>query len=192
MKRLVIASTNLAKVGEVAAALEDLADWTVAPLPPGLPEIAETGSDYSENAVLKALHYGRLVEGFALADDSGLSVAALNGRPGVHSARYAPTAEMRNQRLLAELRAAGPVQRAATFHCAFAVARSGEIIWSIQSSLHGSITTEPAGKFGFGYDSVFFVPGLQKTLAELTLDEKNRVSARGMALSQLREFLSLQ
>lgn len=192
MKRLVVASTNAGKIREVSLALSDLAEWNVESLP-DLPEIEETGSTFLENATLKAAHYSRFMSGLTLADDSGLCVDALGGRPGLHSARYAPSADERNERLLTELAARDEAtERTASFYCAFAVARSGDIVWTIQSELRGQIAVTPRGDFGFGYDPIFFVPDYGKTLAEMSPSEKNQISARGQALQGLRHFLLTQ
>ena len=190
MKRLIVASTNAGKIREVSLALSDLHDWNVESLP-DLEDIEETGATFLENAALKASHYSRTIEGLVLADDSGLCVHALEGRPGVHSARYAPSTNERNQRLLGELAALGPdADRAAAFYCAFAVARSGTVVWTVQTDLKGRITTQPIGEYGFGYDPIFEVPDAGKTLAQMFASEKNRVSARGRALQELRSFLT--
>jgi XTP/dITP diphosphohydrolase len=192
VKRLVVASTNAGKIREVSLALSDLPDWTVDSLH-DLPDIEETGTTFLENATLKAGHYSQIIEGLVLADDSGLGVHALDGRPGVHSARYAPSAVERNARLLGELDGLGPnVDRAAAFYCAFVLARAGTVVWSTQTQLPGRIATEPVGEWGFGYDPIFYVPELGKTLAQMTPSEKNQVSARGRALQQLRGFLLAQ
>ena len=192
MKRLVVASTNAGKVREVSLALGDLPDWNVESLP-DLPEIEENGSTFLENASLKATHYSRFVGDLTLADDSGLCVMALDGRPGIHSARYAPSANERNDRLLSELATLGPaVDRSAAFYCAFAVARDGKILWTVQTELRGQITEKPAGDYGFGYDPIFLVPEYEQTLAQMMTGEKNQVSARGKALHQLRNFLVSQ
>ena len=188
MKRLVVASANAGKIREVSLALSDLADWNVESLPE-LPDIKETGTTFMENARLKALHYSRFIAGLVLADDSGLSVHALDGRPGIHSARYAPSTEERNSRLLGELAAAQGTNRSATFYCAFAVAREGTILWTVETELHGKIAEAPVGEFGFGYDPIFFVPDFGKTLAQMSSTEKNQASARGRALQALRSFL---
>lgn len=189
MKRLVVASTNAGKIREVSLALSDLPDWNVESLP-DLEDIEETGTTFLENASLKASHYSRALDGLVLADDSGLSVNALDGRPGVHSARYAPSTDERNQLLLGELAALGPeADRSAAFYCAFAVARGGTVVWTAQTDLQGRITTEPVGEYGFGYDPIFEVPAAGKTLAQMFATEKNQVSARGRALKELRSFL---
>lgn len=189
MKRLIVASTNAGKIREVSMALSDLPDWNVESLPE-LPDIEETGESFMENARLKAAHYSKLIPGLTLADDSGLCVHALDGRPGIHSARYASTAQERNSRLLGELGALGSeVDRAATFYCAFAVAREGSVLWTVETELQGRIADAPAGDFGFGYDPIFFVTDRGKTLAQMPSGEKNQISARGRALRELRSFL---
>jgi XTP/dITP diphosphohydrolase len=192
VRRIVVTSTNAGKIREVSLALSDLPDWNVESLP-DLPEIEETGTTFLENATLKAAHYSRFIGALTLADDSGLSVHALDGRPGLHSARYAPSAVERNDRLLAELAELGQgADRSASFYCAFAVARAGSIIWTVQTELPGRIAPTPTGEFGFGYDPVFVVPEYGKTLAEMFPEEKNQISARGQALRKLREFLVSQ
>ena len=189
MKRLIVASTNAGKIREVSLALSDLPDWNVESLP-DLPEIEETGSTFLENAAMKAMHYSRFIGDLTLADDSGLCVVALDGRPGLHSARYAASTDERNNRLLGELGALGEgADRSASFYCAFAVARRGKVVWSVQTELPGSIAVRPAGDFGFGYDPIFLVPEYGQTLAQLSPGQKNQVSARGKALRELRGFL---
>jgi XTP/dITP diphosphohydrolase len=188
VKRLVVASTNAGKIREMSLALSDLPDWNVESLP-DLPEIDETGTTFLENATLKAVHYSRFIGALTLADDSGLCVDALGGRPGLHSARYAPTTEQRNEKLLSELAELGDgADRRASFYCAFAVARAGAIVWTVQTELQGHIAVSPTGDFGFGYDPVFVVPD-RGTLAEMSSSEKNQISARGQALFRLRSFL---
>jgi XTP/dITP diphosphohydrolase len=189
VKRLIVATTNAGKVREVQLSLAGLKDWQVETLPQDLSQAEETGATFIENALAKATHYSRYVSGFTLADDSGLSVDALDGQPGVLSDRYGPSAEARNTRLLNELRTTGGAHRGATFYCALAIAIGGEAIWTIQTELRGRIAQAPAGDQGFGYDPVFFVPEARKTLAQMTAEEKNRVSARGRALQQLQLFL---
>jgi XTP/dITP diphosphohydrolase len=193
VKRLVVATTNAGKVREVQAALSEasgFAGWSVEPLPPGIPEIEETGVTFLDNAILKAVHYSRFVDALTLADDSGLSVTVLGGRPGLHSARYAPTTEERNRNVIAELDALGSnADRSATFFCALALAQSGQPGWSVNCQIAGKITRQPCGSGGFGYDPIFFIPDVGKTMAELTTEEKNRISARGKALAELRKEL---
>ena len=190
LRLLILATTNPGKVGEVRLALRDLTDWNVKSLPAGLSEIEETGATFLENATLKATHYSKLVQGFALADDSGLCVKALDNRPGIRTTRYGPTPEARNSRVLSELAAlGGSPHRDAAFECAFVIARDGKAVWSREASLLGVITDHPQGDFGFGFDPIFFVPELGKTLAQMTSEEKNRISARGKLLIELRQYL---
>ncbi|HET9216744.1 MAG TPA: RdgB/HAM1 family non-canonical purine NTP pyrophosphatase [Terriglobia bacterium] len=191
MKRLVVASTNAGKIREVSLALSDLPDWNVESLP-DLTEIEETGNSFLENATLKAVHYSRAIPALTLADDSGLCVSALDGRPGLHSARYAPTTHERNDKLLAELAGLGDqVDRRASFYCAFAVAQAGTLLWTVETELQGSIAQTPRGDFGFGYDPIFVVTDRGLTLAEMSSADKNAISARGQALRKLRDFLQL-
>jgi len=189
VKTLTIATTNPGKVHEVRLALQDLAGWKIDPLPLGIPEIEESGTTFLENATLKAAYYSRFVEGLALADDSGLCVKSLGNRPGVWTDRYGATPESRNQSILKEM--AASADRDAAFHCAFAIARSGSVVWTTEARLDGKITLEAAGDSGFGFDPIFLVPELRKTLAEMTSEEKNRWSARGKALNKVKQFLSM-
>jgi XTP/dITP diphosphohydrolase len=191
-RQLILATTNPGKIQEVRLELSGLPGWNVEPLPQGLPDIEETGITFLENAALKAIHYSRLVQGFALADDSGLCVQALDNRPGVWTARYGATPEAQNRRVLQELsELQGSPQRDATFHCAFVIARNGEVVWSREAQLQGQIVEQPVGEAGFGFDPIFFVPEMRKTLAQLTSEEKNRISARGKLLMELRRYLAL-
>jgi XTP/dITP diphosphohydrolase len=189
VKTLTIATTNPGKIHEVRLALRNLAGWKIDSLPEGIPGIDETGTTFLENATLKAAHYSRFVEGLAMADDSGLFVRSLGNRPGVWTDRYGATAELRNQRILNEL--ADSPDREAAFHCAFAIARSGLIVWTTEARLDGQMTPEPVGDAGFGFDPIFLVPELRKTLAQMTSEEKNHWSARGKALNELKQFLSM-
>jgi XTP/dITP diphosphohydrolase len=188
VKTLTIATRNPGKVHEVRLALEDLPGWKIEPLPAGIPEIDETGTTFIENAILKATHYSRYVEGLALADDSGLCVKSLGDRPGVWTDRSGATSDLRNQRILSELE--GISDREATFYCAFAIARSGSVVWTTVGKLDGQITLEAAGESGFGFDPIFLVPELRETLAQLTSEDKNHWSARGKTLNELKRFLS--
>lgn len=189
MPRLVIATTNAGKVIEIRSALGDPGKWTLEPLPAHIPEIPETGDTFLANAILKAEHYSTFVDDLTLADDSGLCVAALGGRPGVHSARYAPDPPSRIRRILEEMKAVPEGRREAVFYCALAVARAGKTIWTVQGDVSGVIATAPAGTGGFGYDPVFLLPELDRTMGELSTEDKNRLSARGKAVAELRRYL---
>jgi XTP/dITP diphosphohydrolase len=158
--------------------------------PDTVPPIEETGATFTENAILKAVHTSNFVEDFVVADDSGLCIEALDGRPGVFSNRYAASDTARIQRVLHEMEAVPDENRGAAFVCALAVARRGEVIWTGEGRVEGTIGRGPQGTNGFGYDPIFYLPEFSRTMAELTLDEKNRVSHRGRALQQLmRHFV---
>jgi len=150
-------------------------------------EFEETGQTFAENARIKAIGYSRLMPFPVLADDSGLEVAALGGRPGVHSARYAGSGASdsdRVQKLLAEL-ALSAGGREARFVCTLALAQEGVLLHESQGQCSGIIAGEPQGTDGFGYDPVFFVPSLGKTYAQLNKAEKNQHSHRAQAVAAL-------
>ncbi len=154
-------------------------------------EFEETGQTFAENARIKAIGYSRLIPFPVLADDSGLEVAALSGRPGVHSARYAgPGASDsdRVQKLLAELARSGG-GREARFVCALALAQEGILLHESQGQCSGIIAGQPQGTGGFGYDPVFFFPSLGKTFAQLNEAEKNQHSHRAQAVAALLKLL---
>jgi XTP/dITP diphosphohydrolase len=189
MPRLVIATTNAGKVIEIQSALGDVASWSLEPIPSDTPSIEETGETFLENAILKAEHYSKLVDQLTLADDSGLCVAALGGRPGVHSARYAPDPPSRIKRILQEMTPIPDGKREAAFYCALALARGGRAIWTVQGEISGVIAHAAAGTGGFGYDPVFLLPELNRTMGEMSTEFKNLHSARGKAVAELRKFL---
>ena len=196
MRRIVLATNNPGKVREFNAVLAGF-DLEILPQSAfNVPEAEETGLTFVENALLKArnaaLHSGLP----ALADDSGLVVDALGGSPGIHSARYAgPGADDRANiaRLLAELSGVPAERRTARFVCALALLHHPTDPTPLisQASWEGVILTEPRGAHGFGYDPVFFVPGEQRSAAELEPADKNRLSHRGRALAQLALMLAL-
>jgi XTP/dITP diphosphohydrolase len=188
---LVIASGNAGKVREFGHLLAAL-HLEIRPQPEGL-EVEETGATFAENARLKAAAVARATGCWALADDSGLSVSALGGAPGVHSARYATTDEARIGRLLRELAGAG--DRSAQFTAALAVADpSGAIRLEVEGICPGVILEETRGRGGFGYDPVFFVPETGLTYAEMDKELKGRIGHRGKAFAllapQLQTLLS--
>jgi XTP/dITP diphosphohydrolase len=192
MPRLIIATTNAGKVIEIHSALGELAGWSLEPIPQSTPSIEETGETFLDNAIVKAEHYSKFVEHLTLADDSGLCVAALGGRPGVHSARYAPDPASRINRILAEMRAVQDGDRGAVFYCALALAQAGRVIWTVQGEVSGVISHVAAGTGGFGYDPVFLLPEIGQTMGQLGTDQKNLLSARGKAVTELRKFLLAQ
>ena len=152
-----------------------------------IPHLEEDGDTFDENAYKKASFAARILGLPALADDSGLTVEALDGAPGIHSARYAgedATDEQRYLQLLDEME--GKSNRKAAFKCVISIAVPTGPALTYEARCEGLITTEPAGSNGFGYDPVFFYPPYNKTFAQITIEEKNRISHRGKALAELR------
>lgn len=190
MRRLVIASGNAGKVREFRQLLAGLG-LEVEPQPEGL-EVEETGATFAENARLKAQAVAKATGAWALADDSGLSVDALDGAPGVHSARYASDDSGRIARLLHELEQAGKSKpnRQAHFAAALALADpSGEVVLEVEGRCPGVILEAPRGTGGFGYDPVFMVPEAGLTFAEMPQTLKAKVGHRGQAFAQLKPAL---
>ena len=191
MKTLVIASGNAGKIREFEGLLKAL-PVNVRPQPEGL-EVEETGTTFAANARLKAIAVARATGEWALADDSGLSVDALDGAPGVHSARYAPTDPERIARLLTALN--GSSQRKAHFCAALCIAApDGRVLLEVEGRCQGQITRTARGEQGFGYDPIFEVDGTDLTFAEMPLAEKKQHGHRGRAFAalepQLRELLA--
>jgi XTP/dITP diphosphohydrolase len=191
MTTLVIASGNAGKVREFGQLLADLGLET-RPQPDGL-HVEETGNTFAENARLKAEAVARATGCWALADDSGLSVDALGGAPGVHSARYADSDSARIERLLRELDEAGaqdPASRGACFTAALALANpAGEVVLEVEGICPGQILEAPRGEGGFGYDPVFFVPEAGLTFAEMPHSQKAELGHRGRAFAALKPEL---
>ncbi|HBS57836.1 MAG TPA: non-canonical purine NTP pyrophosphatase [Firmicutes bacterium] len=190
--RLVIATTNKGKIKEIEQVLATLAVTVESFNAQTLPLVVEDGETFAENACKKARHYALHTGCFALADDSGLEVDALQGRPGVHSARYAGEHagdEENNQKLLKALQAVPWEQRTARFRCVVAIATPQGEVWTAKGSCEGTITTQCSGQGGFGYDPVFLVEGTGKTMAELPEDEKNKISHRAMAFAKALPIL---
>jgi len=158
-----------------------------------IPSFEEAAATFADNAVGKALYYSRLTDRLVFADDSGLVVPALDGAPGVNSARFAgPNASnaQKIKKLLAELRGKTGSARAAYFVCAIALAESGRAKVIVTDRVDGEILEAPRGSGGFGYDPVFYFPALQKTFAEISGQEKNMRSHRGKAFRRLLAALS--
>ncbi len=193
---LVLATRNQGKVREISKwfaplglEIKSVADFF------GLPEVEEDGQTFRENAVKKAETIARFLHLPCLADDSGLEVDALDGQPGVYSARFAgPEAddEDNNHKLLTLMQDIPSGERTARFRSVLALAFPGENHPTITAEgiVEGHILSEPRGAGGFGYDPLFFLPQLKKTMAELTAEEKNKISHRGNALRELRRILS--
>ncbi|MFW6358587.1 MAG: RdgB/HAM1 family non-canonical purine NTP pyrophosphatase [Chroococcales cyanobacterium] len=180
--KLIVATGNPGKLREMQAYLSDR-HWELQLKPPEI-EIEETGETFLENACLKASQVAQATGEWAIADDSGLAVDALNGAPGIYSARYGKTDADRIQRLLNELGDAE--NRQAQFVCAIAVARpNGSIALSTEGICPGEILKAPRGTSGFGYDPIFYVPEHQQTFAEMNPETKHSVSHRGKAFEAL-------
>ncbi len=178
--RLAIASGNAGKIREFAEYLAEF-PWVLVPKPPEV-EVEETGQTFLENARLKATAVAQAMGEWALADDSGLEVAALGGAPGVYSARYGATDGERIAKLLAAL--GNAPDRRGRFVCALALADpSGRVILEAEGHCDGEILSAPRGTNGFGYDPVFWVPELGLTFAEMTPDQKAAIGHRGQALA---------
>ena len=154
---------------------------------PNYPEPEENGSSFKENASIKAIAACKYCDVPAFADDSGLEVEALDGRPGIHSSRYAPTDPERIAKLLKELE--GKKNRRARFVCVIAIAFNGEVIETFEGEVRGTILDAPRGENGFGYDPIFQPDGFDKSFAELTQEEKNRISHRANAYAKALEFI---
>lgn len=190
-KELVIATKNAGKAKEFAAIFEPKG-YTVKTLLdyPELDEVEETGKTFEENARLKAETIAEKLQKVVLADDSGLCVDALDGRPGIFSARYAgiPKSDAANNaKLLAELGEFPDKTRSAHFHCCLVMAAPNAASLVVEGTCSGEIAKYPSGTSGFGYDPIFYVPELGKTFAELGMEEKNQISHRAKAVEQLEQ-----
>ncbi|HWL53493.1 MAG TPA: RdgB/HAM1 family non-canonical purine NTP pyrophosphatase [Chthoniobacteraceae bacterium] len=194
---LLLATRNRHKTGELGAilgarfAVEDLLAH------PSLPEVEETGATFLENATLKAVTISQALAAdparaatLVMADDSGLETDALDGAPGVRSARFAgeKATDADNLRLLLE-RLAGNRQRSARFRCVIAIAREGRLLASFDGRCEGTLAEAPRGDAGFGYDPIFIPEGEQLTFAQLPAERKNAISHRARALAQALEWL---
>jgi XTP/dITP diphosphohydrolase len=181
-----LATTSAHKLAEFMPLLEGTS-LALTAMPEPL-DIEETGLTFAENARLKALTAARHWQVPCLADDSGIAIRALGGRPGIHSARYADTDAARIGRVLGELE--GAADRGATFHCALALAWPDGRLVEVEGVVDGAVTLAPRGAGGFGYDPVFEVTGTGLTYAELSADDKNRLSHRAVAVRLLLDRLA--
>ncbi len=200
MKKILIASSNRGKVREFADAAAEFG-IQVEPVPglSSLPSVIEDAPSFEGNARKKAEHYSRFAPGeLVLADDSGLEVEALGGAPGIYSARYGACADgtpqtsrdaANNVRLLQEMSGVPDDRRGARFVCVIAAARDGSTLATFHGEAEGVMLRAPRGGGGFGYDPLFFVPGLQKTFAELAAEDKGAISHRGRALRKFFAWL---
>lgn len=190
--KIVLASSNPGKIKEICALSKQLPIEWVPQSEFNIEDIEETGKTFIENAILKARHAAKISGLPALADDSGLVIDALDGAPGIFSARYAgknATAEERNKKLLDEMSNVAPEDRAAAYHCVLALVETENdpVPLICHGVWEGSILFEPVGTNGFGYDPIFYVPTHDCSAAELSTDEKNQISHRGQVMQQLIE-----
>jgi XTP/dITP diphosphohydrolase len=192
MQTLLIATRNGHKTREIGQILGS--GWDVRDLGslPHAPNIEETGATFEENAALKAITISKIFTGLVLADDSGLEVDALEGAPGVRSARFAgPNATDAENRflLVQKLRNLGGDEFPARFRCVMVLASQGELLGSFGGVVRGKVVLEERGESGFGYDSLFIPQGYTETFGELQSEIKNSLSHRGRALAHVLEFL---
>jgi len=193
MRRLLVATTNPHKLREIRGLLAGVDVELIGPdaLPP-IAEPEETGRTFQENACLKARHYAAASSMLTVAEDSGLVIDALDGEPGVRSARFLrpdATYSERFEEIFRRLAQYPDRPRTARFVCALAVVGDGDVMFETTGTIDGEITTEPRGRAGFGYDPIFYYPLYQATLAEVTEEEKLRVAHRGHAFRALRCWL---
>jgi XTP/dITP diphosphohydrolase len=193
VRKIILATRNQGKLKEIlqifrALPVEFIPLTDVA----GAPEVVEDGTTFHENASKKAVTVAKHAGAWALGEDSGIEVDALEGRPGIHSSRYAGTDEKNNQKLLRELKGVPDEKRTARYRCVVVVADpEGREIATAEGSCEGRIGHREAGTSGFGYDPLFVVGDFGgKTMAELGLDIKNRISHRARALHRLKEELA--
>jgi XTP/dITP diphosphohydrolase len=190
----VLASHNAGKLAEMQAILANLRVTLISQSDLDITSVAETGQTFVENAIIKARHAAKASGLPALADDSGLVVDALNGAPGIYSARYAgdnATAAQCNEALLTALQDVPLAQRTAHYYCVIVLLATADDPEPVicQGRWHGHIALEPRGQYGFGYDPIFYLPDLDCHVAELDPTIKNRLSHRAQALQQLQQQL---
>ncbi len=188
-QKIVLASSNAGKIAELSELLKNFPFEIISQDELNIPAAEETGLTFVENALLKARHAAQLSGLPAIADDSGLAVEALNGRPGIYSARYAKTDAMAIDKLVLEMQ--GQTNRKATFCCTVVMLKFADdpLPLICQGLWQGEILLKPEGSAGFGYDPIFYVPSHGCSAASLDFKEKNRISHRGQALAQLAAAL---
>lgn len=193
MRKIVFATGNQGKLREVKKILADLNVDIVSMKEEGIQiDVDENGTTFAENAQIKATAIGAHTDAIVLADDSGLVIDALNGEPGIYSARYLgedTSYRIKNQNLIDRLEGVPDEKRTARFVCAIAAALPDGTVLHTEGTIEGIIGYEERGENGFGYDPIFCVPKLGKTTAELTDDEKNAISHRGSALEKMKVLL---
>jgi XTP/dITP diphosphohydrolase len=192
-KRLLIATKNPGKLKEFAELFIDFdLEWFNLDETGINVDVEESGETFKENAIIKATAYANSSGRLTMADDSGLEVDALNGRPGVRTARFGGphlSPVERYRYLLTLMKKIPEDQRSARFKCVIALALPGGLVGISQGICEGAIANRPIGSGGFGYDPIFYLPNFGKTMAELTSNEKNRVSHRGLAVANIKPIL---
>lgn len=193
MKReVLVATTNAGKIREIRAVMSDVPiEWSFLEDHPPVPAPIEDADTFEANAILKARYYAERFDTIVLADDSGLEIDALDGAPGVHSARYsdAGTDAANNLKMVAALKGIPQASRTARFVCALALVQNGDVLLTSVGTIEGQIVDDPKGSNGFGYDPHFYVPHLGMTTAELPPEQKNAISHRGQALATIKREL---
>ena len=200
IKKILVATTNPGKLAEISAMLDFDVEWLSLSDFSNISEIPEDGLTFAENARTKALGYAKQTGLWTIADDSGLVIDALDGAPGVKSARFSErrvtsderrTIDHKNMaKVLKLLKGVPKEQRSARFVCCLCLANPEKILIETEGTLEGYIAEKEIGKNGFGYDPIFFVPRLNKTVAQLTREEKNAISHRGNAIRKLKPILN--
>ena len=192
MNEIIFASHNKGKIAEVRQILEPLNIRILSSDDIDFPEVEETGTTFEENAKLKALTTAKFCKTVCLADDSGLCVDALDGSPGVHSARYVPNRDFNKAilKLLKEMKKSSSTSRAAHLSCVIVLGYPDGSYHSFEGRIDGTIAFEPSGDGGFGFDPIFIPSGYDKTYAELETVVKNKISHRAQALKKLISYLS--
>ncbi len=198
-KDILVATTNQGKIAELKAMLGGDVNWLSLADVQDIPEVVEDGATFAENARKKALGYAKATGLWTIADDSGLVVDALDGAPGVISARFSGEKQAGEERTLIDHRNIAKVlellqgvpenKRTARFICRLCLASPEKVLIETEGTLEGLITKEEAGENGFGYDPIFFVPSLNKTVAQLTSEQKNAISHRGNAIRRFSPLL---
>ena len=201
-RRILLASTNPGKMAELSdllGTINEQVEWLCLKNFPDVKEVVEDGNTFAENARKKALGYAEATGLWTIADDSGLVIDALNGQPGVYSARYAGDAcpsdnrkdiDIANyKKVLAHLKDTPDKDRTAHFMCGLCLASPGNILLETEGVVEGVINHAPVGENGFGYDPIFYIPSLHKTAAQLDHQKKNGISHRGHAIGKLKPLL---
>ena len=196
-KKILVATTNPGKAAELETMLDLDVDWLTLADFPGIPDVKEDGTTFTENARKKAIGYASATGLWTIADDSGLVIDMLDGAPGIESARF--SGEKDTDRTLIDhkniakvlklLKSVPTEKRTARFVCSLCLASPDQRLIETQGTLEGIITEKEIGQNGFGYDPIFFVPNLKKTVAQLTREEKNAISHRGNAVRKLKPLL---